>query len=72
MKYSKIVAPTIVIVLLNLILHGFYLVSIERPVFYYEYLTIPLVFAFLKNRLLRYVMIAGIIISDVVISLTQF
>ena len=71
-KYNKIIIPLLVIVLLNLIEHGFYLISIERPVFYYEYLAIPLVFTFISNKLIRVLIITFIVISDAIISLAQF
>ena len=71
-KYNKIIIPLLVIVLLNLIEHGFYLISIERPVFYYEYLAIPLVFTFISNKLIRLLIITFIVISDAIISLAQF
>ena len=71
-KYNKIIIPLLVIVLLNLIEHGFYLISIERPVFYYEYLAIPLVFTFISNKLIRLIIITFIVISDAIISLAQF
>ena len=71
-KYNKIIIPLLVIVFLNLIEHGFYLISIERPVFYYEYLAIPLVFTFISNKLIRLLIITCIVISDAVISLAQF
>ena len=71
-KYNKIIIPLLVIVFLNLIEHGFYLISIERPVFYYEYLAIPLVFTFISNKLIRLLIITFIVISDAIISLAQF
>lgn len=71
-KYNKIIIPLLVIVLLNLIEHGFYLISIERPVFYYEYLAIPLVFTFISKKLIRLLIITFIVISDAIISLAQF
>jgi hypothetical protein len=71
-KYNKIIIPLLVIVFLNLIEHGFYLISIERPVFYYEYLAIPLVFSFISNKLIRLLIITFIVISDAIISLAQF
>ena len=70
-KYNKIIIPLLVIVLLNLIEHGFYLISIERPIFYYEYLAIPLVFTFISNKLIRVLIITFIVISDAIISLAQ-
>jgi hypothetical protein len=71
-KYNKIIIPLLVIVLLNLIEHGFYLISIERPVFYYEYLAIPFVFTFISKKLIRLLIITFIVISDAIISLAQF
>ena len=71
-NFKNIILPLFVIVFLNLLGHGFYLISIERPVLYYEYLLIPLIFAFTSNKTVRYLIIGFIIISDAIISLSLF
>jgi len=71
-SFKNIILPLFVIIFLNLLGHGFYLISIERPVLYYEYLLIPLIFAFTSNKTVRYLIIGFIIISDAIISLSLF
>lgn len=72
LSIKKIIYPVSAIVLINLIMHGFFLIAIERPVFYYEYLALPFIFTLLPNNQLRWVVLSLTVLGDAVVSLARF
>ena len=69
---KNIIYPVSAIVLINLIMHGFFLIAIERPVFYYEYLALPFIFTFITNNTLKWLILSLTILGDAVVSLARF
>jgi hypothetical protein len=53
-------------------MHGFFLIAIERPIFYYEYLALPFIFTLLPNNKLRWLALSLTLLGDVVVSLARF
>lgn len=72
LSIKNIIYPVSAIVLINLIMHGFFLIAIERPVFYYEYLALPFIFTLLPNNQLRWVVLSLTVLGDAVVSLARF
>ena len=72
LSIKNIIYPVSAIVLLNFIMHGCFLIAIERPIFYYEYLALPFVFTLLPNNKLRWVILSLTILGDAVVSLARF
>ena len=58
--------------LLNFLLSGCYLVYVDRPIFYYEYLFLPLLFIWIPNRLFQYVLVFSFLFIDLLISFSHF
>lgn len=71
-SFKKLAYPIGVILLINFLMHGCFLIAIERPLFYYEYLALPLVFTFLPNTKIRYFILTAVLILDAIISLARF
>lgn len=72
LSIKNIIYPVSAIVFINLIMHGFFLIAIERPVFYYEYLALPFIFTLLPNNQLRWVILSLTVLGDAVVSLARF
>jgi len=53
-------------------MHGFFLIAIERPIFYYEYLALPFIFTLLPNNKLRWIALALTLLGDAIVSLARF
>ena len=53
------------IILLNVILTGFLAVSIKRPIIYYEYIFLPLVFVIIQKHLYKVLLLLGLILLDI-------
>jgi hypothetical protein len=53
-------------------MHGCFLIAIERPIFYYEYLALPFIFTFLPNNKLRWIALALTLLGDAIVSLARF
>lgn len=70
--YKKLLYPLGVVLLINFLMHGCFIIAIERPLFYYEYLALPLVFTFLPNTKIRYFILTVVLILDAIISLARF
>jgi hypothetical protein len=58
--------------LFNIILNGFYLISLERPYFYYEYLALPLLFCYIPKNRIRVLVLGLVLLADAAISLAHF
>jgi hypothetical protein len=69
---KNIVYPVGVILMLNVFMHGCFLIAIDRPVFYYEYLALPLLFTYLPNNKMRWAILSITILGDVIVSLARF
>jgi hypothetical protein len=70
--WQKIFIPALIIIILSFIAHGLFIISIERPVIYYEYLAIPLLFTFFPNQRIRFLLLTLILLADSIISLSRF
>ena len=71
-KYTnKALYLLLLICTINLLFGTFYLLHLGRPVLYYEYLLIPFFFSFTRNYLFRFITIFGLIISDLLISISK-
>jgi len=53
-------------------MHGCFLIAIERPIFYYEYLSLPFIFTLLPNNKLRWIALALTLLGDAIVSLARF
>jgi len=53
-------------------MHGCFLIAIERPIFYYEYLALPFIFTLLPNNKLRWIALALTLLGDAIVSLARF
>jgi hypothetical protein len=69
---KNIIYPISMIVLINVIMHGCFFIAIARPIFYYEYLALPLIFTFLPNNKLRWIALALTLLGDAIVSLARF
>ena len=69
---KNIIYPVSMIVLINVIMHGCFLIAIERPIFYYEYLSLPFIFTLLPNNKLRWIALALTLLGDAIVSLARF
>ena len=69
---KNIIYPVSMIVLINVIMHGCFFIAIDRPIFYYEYLALPLIFTFLPNNKLRWIALALTLLGDAIVSLARF
>jgi len=69
---KNIVYPVGVILMLNVFMHGGFLIAIDRPMFYYEYLALPLLFTYLPNNKMRWAILSIIILGDGILSLSRF
>jgi len=69
---KNIIYPVSIILLINVIMHGFFLIAIERPIFYYEYLALPFIFTLLPNNKLRWIALALTLLGDAIVSLARF
>lgn len=56
---------------INLLFGTFYLLHLGRPFVYYEYLLIPIIFSFSRNYLFRFITIFGLLVSDLLISVSK-
>ena len=63
---------TFSLLLLNLLLSGFYFIFLDRPVFFYEYLFLPLFLSTFSNKFLQYLSIISLIFIDLLISISHF
>ena len=71
-KYTnKALYLLLIICSINLLFGAFYLLHLGRPVLYYEYLLIPLVFSFTRNYFFRFITIFGLLVSDLLISISK-
>ena len=71
-KYSTFFLIGFAFLLVNVALSAFYLLPLERPYFYYEYLAIPLVFCFIPKNWIRVLVLSAVLLADVLISLAHF
>ena len=69
---KNIIYPVSIILLINVIMHGCFLIAIERPIFYYEYLALPFIFTLLPNNKLRWIALALTLLGDAIVSLARF
>ena len=65
MKSLKLLFTFLFIILLNVILTGFLAVSIKRPIIYYEYIFLPLVFVIIQKHLYKVLLLLGLILLDI-------
>ena len=71
-KYTnKALYLLLIICTINLLFGTFYLLHLGRPVLYYEYLLIPFVFSFTRNYFFRFITIFGLLVSDLLISISK-
>ena len=71
-KYTnKALYLLLIICSINLLFGAFYLLHLGRPVLYYEYLLIPFVFSFTRNYFFRFITIFGLLVSDLLISISK-
>lgn len=68
---NKALYLLLIICIINLLFGTFYLLHLGRPVLYYEYLLIPVVFSFSQNYLFRFFTILGLLISDLLVSISK-
>ena len=68
---NKAVHLLLLIYGINLLLSAFYALQLNRPIFYYEYLFIPIIFSFLRNYYLRFFTVLGLLLADVLISISK-
>ena len=72
---SNYVNKTFLLILLlcsiNLLFGTFYLLHLGRPVLYYEYLLIPIIFSFSRNYLFRFITIFGLLVLDLFLSISK-
>ncbi len=67
--YLRLVVSLLV---LNLLLSGFYLVYVDRPFVYYEYLFLPFLLSLFPNKLVQYTSILLLILLDLLLSFSHF
>ena len=71
-KYTnKALYLLLIICSINLLFGAFYLLHLGRPVLYYEYLLMPFVFSFTRNYFFRFITIFGLLVSDLLISISK-
>ena len=71
-KYTnKALYLLLIICTINLLFGAFYLLHLGRPVLYYEYLLIPIIFSFTRNYFFRFIIIFGLLVSDLLISISK-
>ena len=71
-KYTnKVLYLLLIICTINLLFGTFYLLHLGRPLLYYEYLLIPIIFSFTRNYLFRFITIFALLISDLLISISK-
>lgn len=71
-KYTnKVLYLLLIICTINLLFGAFFLLHLGRPVLYYEYLLIPFVFSFTRNYFFRFITIFGLLVSDLLISISK-
>jgi hypothetical protein len=68
---NKLFSLLLIFFIINLILGAFNLLQLGRPFIYYEYLLIPLFFAFLSNYYFRFIAILSLFLSDILISVSK-
>lgn len=68
---NKAVHLLLLIYGINLLLSAFYALQLDRPIFYYEYLFIPIIFSFIRNYYLRFFTVLGLLLADVLISISK-
>jgi hypothetical protein len=56
---------------INLLLGAFNLLYLGRPIVYYEYLLIPLLFSFSSRYYYRVIVLLGLVFSDLLISISK-
>lgn len=56
---------------INLLLGAFNLLYLGRPIVYYEYLLIPLLFSFSGSYYYRFIVLLGLVFSDLLISISK-
>ena len=71
-KLKLVLFLVLIFFLFNIILNGFYLISLERPYFYYEYLALPLLFCYIPKNRFRVLVLGLVLLADAVISLAHF
>jgi hypothetical protein len=74
MKIKSINKGILIFVLLigfNLLLGAFNLLYLGRPIVYYEYLLIPLLFSFSSRYYYRVIVLLGLVFSDLLISISK-
>lgn len=60
------------LLVLNIVLSGCYLLYVDRPFVYYEYLILPLFLVIVSSRLIQFTAIALLVSLDLLISLSHF
>lgn len=68
---NKILNLLFLIYGINIVLSAFYLLQLDRPIFYYEYLLIPLFFCFFRNYYIRFLVFLSLLVADVLISFSK-
>jgi hypothetical protein len=68
---NKLFSLLLIFFIINLILGAFNLLQLGRPFIYYEYLLIPLAFAFSSNYYFRFSAILSLFLSDILISVSK-
>jgi hypothetical protein len=71
MKYVKGLPIILIIVLINAILTGFLEITISRPMIYYEYIFLPIVFIIAGKHTYRTIILIGLIFLDILYNLSH-
>ncbi len=71
MVTNKLFSLLLIFFIINLILGAFNLLQLGRSFIYYEYLLIPLLFAFSRNYYFRFSAILSLFLSDILISISK-
>ena len=68
---NKALYLLLIIFSINLLFGTFYLLNLGRPLLYYEYFLIPIIFSISRNYLFRFITIFSLLISDILISISK-
>jgi len=70
-KNLKLFLTILIILLINITLTGFLLVSVKRPLIYYEYLFLPVVLILAAKHLYRTIILIGLTLLDIIYNVSH-
>lgn len=72
MTANSYLRHSVAFVTLNILLSGCYLLYVDRPIVYYEYLFLPLLLVFTTKKFLQYGLISILVFTDLLLSFSHF